>query len=164
VLRLWKTTPCKIFPPISHFLLEIAFPSAMSMHTFFPKTANRGVSGIDGNIATAAGIAEALQTPVTVYIGDQTALHDLNSFSLIKEKKLLVIISNNFGGRIFEKFSPKFSNLFIAEHSLNFEMAAKMFGIPYANEKETIAWGVVEFYQRPLKKDPSRFNVLNPTS
>ena len=38
---------------------------------------NRGASGIDGLIASAAGYARGLNKPVTLMIGDLAALHDL---------------------------------------------------------------------------------------
>jgi 2-succinyl-5-enolpyruvyl-6-hydroxy-3-cyclohexene-1-carboxylate synthase len=46
--------------------------------------ANRGLSGIDGNIATSIGIAKALNQPVIAIIGDQTFLHDSSSLSQLK--------------------------------------------------------------------------------
>ena len=72
-----------------------------------PLFTNRGTSGIDGNIATAAGIALGSGKNIFALIGDQTALHDLNSLALLKEipQSVSVIIINNSGGGIFF-FSP----------------------------------------------------------
>lgn len=109
-------------------------------HFFFPKEpqlffCNRGASGIDGNIATAAGLADALERPLIAIIGDLAALHDLNSLPLLKGKCVLLIISNNYGGGIFEHLPVSESTLlethFAAAHSWTFENAAKMFDIPY---------------------------------
>lgn len=126
-------------------------------HFYFPEKApplfaNRGVSGIDGNIATMAGIAKALQKPLIGFIGDQTALHDLNSLPLIKENKILLIISNNYGGGIFDYLpqakSPHLDKIFTASHSWNFENAAKMFNIPYERREKALhhlpEFGIVE--------------------
>jgi len=97
--------------------------------------ANRGLSGIDGNIATAAGIAHALQSPLIAFLGDQTTLHDLNSLALLKKHQILLIISNNFGGGIFDHLpiakSPHLNTICAAAHDWTFEEAAKMFKIPY---------------------------------
>lgn len=98
---------------------------------------NRGASGIDGNIATACGIGAATRKKIYCIIGDQTALHDLNSISLIKKTPgFQLIIINNQGGKIFnslpigqkEEICKKY---FSADHNYNFESAAKMFDIPY---------------------------------
>ncbi len=102
--------------------------------------ANRGVSGIDGNIATIAGLSDGLQSPMIAFIGDQTALHDLNSFVLLKNRPILLIIANNFGGSIFDhlpsKNSPFLDTLFAASHEWNFEAIAHMFQIPYVRLQE----------------------------
>jgi len=109
-------------------------------HFLFPKKCrgffgNRGLSGIDGNIATIAGLAEEM--PLLGFIGDQACLHDLNSLPLLKKTKhpVVLIVSNNFGGGIFSHLpisaSPHFETLFAAAHSWRFEKAAQMFDLPY---------------------------------
>jgi len=110
---------------------------------FFPKTmcgpifANRGLSGIDGNIATCAGIAEHM--PVTAVIGDQSLLHDLNSLALCKNTKypVRILCINNCGGGIFsliqtgakKKIREKY---FAASHSFKFAELSKLFSLPEA--------------------------------
>ena len=65
--------------------------------------ANRGVSGIDGNLATAAGMTWNLPGGVAVLIGDTAALHDLNSLALLSkiDGPMVVMVVNNQGGGIF---------------------------------------------------------------
>ncbi|MBS0625296.1 MAG: 2-succinyl-5-enolpyruvyl-6-hydroxy-3-cyclohexene-1-carboxylic-acid synthase [Verrucomicrobia bacterium] len=112
-------------------------------HFFFPEQlkgifANRGLSGIDGNIATASGLSIALQSPVAAFIGDQAALHDLNSLPLIAKANVMLVISNNFGSGIFSHLPiakgaapDHFERFFANAHTLQFEEAAKMFRLPY---------------------------------
>jgi 2-succinyl-5-enolpyruvyl-6-hydroxy-3-cyclohexene-1-carboxylate synthase len=103
-----------------------------------PIFGKRGLSGIDGNIATIAGLADGTKRPLVALLGDQSALHDLNSLPLLKKSKvpILLIIINNHGGGIFS-FLPIaekkeiFEEYFAAAHPWNFEAAAKMFDIPY---------------------------------
>ncbi|MEM9944377.1 MAG: 2-succinyl-5-enolpyruvyl-6-hydroxy-3-cyclohexene-1-carboxylic-acid synthase, partial [Planctomycetota bacterium] len=66
--------------------------------------ANRGASGIDGLIATAAGYALGLAQTTTVVVGDLSTLHDLNSFALVAQSRwpMIVIVVNNGGGHIFD--------------------------------------------------------------
>lgn len=100
--------------------------------------ANRGASGIDGNIATAAGYARGLGKPVTAVIGDLAALHDLNSLALLKSlpAPLILVIVNNNGGGIFH-FLPiaehpeHFEPFFGTPHGLAFDAIARAFNLPY---------------------------------
>lgn len=118
-----------------------------------PVFANRGVSGIDGSIATAAGIAAGTKKPVLAWIGDQAALYDLNSLALLTRYPITLVIVNNRGGGIFSHLpvatSPHLNRLFTAEHSWDFEQAAKMFSLPYVKVSEEfsdqLSPGVVEF-------------------
>lgn len=101
-----------------------------------PIFANRGLSGIDGNIATICGIASKM--PVTAVIGDQTALHDLNSLAQLRKTKYPVrlIIINNGGGGIFSfvaigERKDLLDSYFAAAHDLNFEQMVHGFGLNY---------------------------------
>jgi 2-succinyl-5-enolpyruvyl-6-hydroxy-3-cyclohexene-1-carboxylate synthase len=81
-------------------------------NSVFPKTnkrlrvfANRGLSGIDGLIASAAGIAHSTKAETHAVIGDLSALHDLSSLSLLRslgpDLRLTIWVMNNGGGEIF---------------------------------------------------------------
>ncbi|MBS0620421.1 MAG: 2-succinyl-5-enolpyruvyl-6-hydroxy-3-cyclohexene-1-carboxylic-acid synthase [Verrucomicrobia bacterium] len=103
-----------------------------------PIFGNRGASGIDGNIATAVGIANGCKRPTFALIGDQTFLHDLNSLALLKKAEFPVVLCvvNNGGGGIFSflpiaKQTEHFEELFAASHNLSFKSAAELFGLPY---------------------------------
>ena len=98
--------------------------------------ANRGASGIDGNIATAAGLARGHGVPVTAVLGDLAALHDLNSLALIRDLPLTLVIVNNDGGGIFSflpiaEYPEYFEACFGTPHGMDFSGAAKMFGLAY---------------------------------
>jgi 2-succinyl-5-enolpyruvyl-6-hydroxy-3-cyclohexene-1-carboxylate synthase len=64
---------------------------------------NRGVSGIDGVISTAVGVAIADRKPTILLIGDVAFLHDTNGLMLVPFAKapLLIVVINNSGGGIF---------------------------------------------------------------
>ena len=100
---------------------------------------NRGASGIDGTVATAAGVARGLDAPVTLLIGDLALLHDLNSLALLRDPNqppVTVVAVNNDGGGIFH-FLPiaehdgVFEPYFGTPHGLGFEHAAAQFGLTY---------------------------------
>lgn len=97
--------------------------------------ANRGASGIDGNIATAAGLAGHFGQCVAM-IGDLTALHDLGSLALAAGRNLIIIVANNGGGGIFDllpqKSLPEFERGWRTPQSLRFDAAAQAFGLQYA--------------------------------
>lgn len=98
--------------------------------------ANRGASGIDGIVATAAGACAASGRPTLLLIGDVAALHDLSSWSLLRELPvpLCMVIVNNSGGGIF-RFLPiaghmsAYSPWFDSPHNVSFCCAAEAFGV-----------------------------------
>ncbi len=99
---------------------------------------NRGASGIDGLIATAAGCCAGTECPTILLLGDISFLHDLNSLQLIKQTQqpMVVILLNNDGGGIFNllpmgKAGDRRSDYFVTPHGLKAEAAAKMFDLGY---------------------------------
>lgn len=112
---------------------QLFFPQGSATRIF----ASRGVSGIDGNIATAAGVCHGLKAPTVAVLGDQTCLHDLTSLAQVKclENPFVLIIINNGGGGIFS-FLPiakrkDIEAYFSAPHQMQFKLAAEQFGIEY---------------------------------
>lgn len=99
---------------------------------------NRGLSGIDGNIATIAGLAKGSGKGVIACIGDLAFLHDMNSLPLLQSLPVKLIVINNNGGDIFS-FLPiserkdVFKTYFTAPHHFSFEDAGSLFGINYEN-------------------------------
>ncbi|MFB6279175.1 MAG: thiamine pyrophosphate-dependent enzyme, partial [Salinibacter sp.] len=100
-----------------------------------PAYANRGASGIDGTVATAAGVATGREGPVTLLIGDLALWHDLNGLALLQDRPVVVVVVNNDGGGIFH-FLPireydDFDPYFTTPHGRTFEDAAATFDLPY---------------------------------
>jgi 2-succinyl-5-enolpyruvyl-6-hydroxy-3-cyclohexene-1-carboxylate synthase len=102
--------------------------------------ANRGASGIDGNISSAIGMAAGLGDKakrLICVVGDLTAIHDLNSLSTIQYAGMpvTIVVINNHGGSIFSKLPvSKYKEEFgywQTPHSFNFKGAAEMFGLNY---------------------------------
>lgn len=106
---------------------------------------NRGLSGIDGNIATASGIATAsqndafsVQSGVTrVVLGDLAAQHDLGALATLTGR-IQVIVGNDGGGRIFDDLAvagtasaKHFERVMRTPQKLNFEGVARAFGLAY---------------------------------
>ncbi len=113
--------------------LDSFFPAGKKPVRFL---ANRGASGIDGTLATAAGSQLGSLKKTTVLIGDLALLHDLNSLSLAARQKLVVVALNNDGGGIFSylpiaRHPDVFEKFFGTPHGFGFEHAAAMFALTY---------------------------------
>ena len=97
---------------------------------------NRGVNGIDGLLATAAGAAtHDPDTPVRLLVGDQAFLHDVGSLAVVATRPNLdIVVINNGGSGIFE-FLPisqageSFEKFFLAPQQTDILTAAAAFGI-----------------------------------
>ncbi len=100
----------------------------------------RGLSGIDGLVAGAAGAAHASGRPATVLLGDVSLLHDLGSLATVGEPgpPFRIVVVNDDGGRIFEQLpihahasDPHFERHFAMAHGRTFREAARLFGLDY---------------------------------
>lgn len=103
----------------------------------YPVHTNRGASGIDGLLATTAGIGIGANQPVIAMLGDISALHDINSLALLKNvtQPTIIFIINNNGGAIFDmlpiegKIKEEFYRM---PHHTEFSQATSMFDLKYA--------------------------------
>lgn len=109
-------------------------------------SASRGLAGIDGLIATAAGMAltgpVSKECPLRLIIGDVAALHDVGG--LLRESAdeglptLQIFVLNDDGGAIFgglehgaEHLSGHFARYFATRHGRNFRALAEAYDWPY---------------------------------
>ncbi|VEB27337.1 2-succinyl-5-enolpyruvyl-6-hydroxy-3-cyclohexene-1-carboxylate synthase [Actinobacillus lignieresii] len=102
----------------------------------YPVYTNRGASGIDGLIATMAGVAKGSGQPTVGVIGDISALHDLNSVSLLNKisHPCILFVINNSGGAIFDMLPVEAQakeQFYRLSHNYEFAPIATMFGIEY---------------------------------
>lgn len=95
---------------------------------------NRGASGIDGNISTAAGIAR-IHGRVVALLGDLTCQHDLGGLALLKDQNAIVVAVNNAGGGIFDYLPQaalaEFNVGWRTPQQISFEHAALTFGLQF---------------------------------
>ncbi len=138
--RLAALLPALLPPEGSLFLgnsLTIRLVDAFAqLPAGYPVFANRGASGIDGLISTAAGIQRASQKPLLAAIGDLSALYDLNSLALLRQvtAPLVLIVVNNNGGRIFSLLPTPLEQrerFFAMPQQVDFSAAAAMFALRY---------------------------------
>lgn len=104
----------------------------------YPVFANRGASGIDGLVSTAAGVQRATGKPTLVLIGDLSALYDLNALALMRQcsAPTVIIVVNNNGGQIFSLLptpEAQRERFYCMPQNVEFSHAAAMFGLNYAS-------------------------------
>ena len=129
-------------------------------------TLNRGASGIDGLIASGCGYSAGLKQPLTLLIGDLSAIHDLNSFKMIAESELpvLLVIINNHGGGIFS-FLPIsrqkeiFEMFYGTPHKHDFRAISEMFELEY-HRPESINSFEEEFLLSTQKNKSAVFEII----
>ena len=97
--------------------------------------ANRGLSGIDGNLATIFGISHEFEK-TTAIVGDLTFLHDLSALiNSVKSNTRIFVIDNN-GGGIFSLLpvskTSEFEKLFATPHNLDIAKVLSGFSINHS--------------------------------
>ncbi len=102
----------------------------------YPVWSNRGASGIDGLISTAAGVQRAKTRPTLAVVGDLSALYDLNSLVLLRQAPapFVLLVVNNNGGQIFSLLPTPVNErerFYCMPQNVSFEHSAAMFGLSY---------------------------------
>jgi 2-succinyl-5-enolpyruvyl-6-hydroxy-3-cyclohexene-1-carboxylate synthase len=97
----------------------------------------RGVSGIDGTISHAVGIAAASERPTLLVLGDLAFLHDLTALAAARfAPNLTLLLLNNNGGGIFNFLAvhkvetpEQFEKIHGTPHDLHLSAARDLFGL-----------------------------------
>lgn len=99
---------------------------------------NRGASGIDGIISTAAGVSLATGRRVVALVGDLAFLHDCNGLASLRDPavRVVLVVLNNDGGGIFHllpirAFEPAFTPYFATPHGRSMGQLAAFHGLPH---------------------------------
>jgi len=99
---------------------------------------NRGVSGIDGQVSTAAGYAFNSDKLNVLITGDLGFLYDSNGLmNKYLKPNLKIIVINNSGGGIFKFIpgpdtTPNLEEFFVAKHNWKAEHICKAFDVNYS--------------------------------
>jgi 2-succinyl-5-enolpyruvyl-6-hydroxy-3-cyclohexene-1-carboxylate synthase len=113
----------------------------------------RGVSGIDGVISGAAGVASRAERITTLLIGDVSFLHDVNGLQLASglPGPMVIVVINNGGGRIFEQLAiarmgkQAWLPYFTTPHDADLSSAAAIYGCRFQTAN------TVSSFQRALE-------------
>ncbi|EOY5659484.1 2-succinyl-5-enolpyruvyl-6-hydroxy-3-cyclohexene-1-carboxylic-acid synthase [Salmonella enterica subsp. enterica serovar Montevideo] len=102
----------------------------------YPVYSNRGASGIDGLLSTAAGVQRASAKSTLAIVGDLSALYDLNALALLRQVSapFVLIVVNNNGGQIFSLLptpQSKRERFYLMPQNVHFDHAAAMFNLRY---------------------------------
>ena len=105
---------------------------------------NRGVSGIDGQLSTLAGLNHAGlhddNGPTWALLGDLSLCHDLSGLLLSARLRRPVIVINNHGGRIFDYLPqhgrPGFTELWRTPVDIDLGALAATFGLPHRRVRD----------------------------
>jgi len=127
---------------------------------------NRGASGIDGIISTAAGLAAPSDKVSVLFIGDLAFYYDISGLLALKkyEIPLIIILFNNGGGAIFETLpigkekDIEFEKYFKTPLDIDFKSIVKGFGGNYKLTDSSSAF-MKEFKSASKKKTFSVIEV-----
>ena len=130
---------------------------------------NRGTSGIDGVVSTAAGYAACSDKINTIITGDLAFFYDSNAL-WIKHltSNLRIIVINNQGGGIFRFIDgapsmPELENHFEARHAMGVENMVKAFGLEcfVATKEDELKDGLHWLYASDFER-PAVLEVRTP--
>ena len=147
----WEHSRAQLVLGSSNGIRDVDFAGAPAPEPAATVFANRGLSGIDGTIATATGIALGGRQETTVLLGDVTFLHDAGGLLLgagEEEPALRIVVLNDAGGAIFGllehgaveaagRYGTAVERLFGTPHSVNIAGLAAAYGVAHRRVSTT---------------------------
>ena len=130
-------------------VLHLANSTSVRWTQLFPARAdltyicNRGTSGIDGSMSTAAGYAYASKQPTVFLTGDLSFVYDSNAlWNNYIGNQLKIIVMNNNGGNIFrfigdKKLMENSLEFFTTPHQVQLKSLTEAYGLEYISCSET---------------------------
>jgi len=115
------------------------FPTRLDLSYF----CNRGTSGIDGSLSTAAGYAYASKLPTVFLTGDLSFIYDSNGlWNNYIEDNFKIIVLNNNGGNIFrfigdKQLMEKSLDFFTTPHHIKIKSLVEAYGLNYLSCDKT---------------------------
>jgi len=157
ILHMGNSTPVRyvqLFKPFKKFIYH----------------SNRGTSGIDGTVSTAAGACHASGKPTTLIVGDLGFLYDSNALmNNYLHKNLRIIIINNSGGGIFRFITgpdetDQLEEFFEAKHNWKAKYIAMNFDVPYyyAHNQKELEEILPQFYEPQKDNRLAILEIMTP--
>jgi len=164
---------CLTMPPLTNptslFIGNSLIVRLLDMFVTLPNVpvfSNRGASGIDGLLATAAGVQAGQEQGMLCLLGDTSLLYDLNSLALFSNPTYpsVIVVLNNDGGAIFDMLpvnEQQKEQLYRMPHGLKFEHAAAMFGLDYVQPKTLAdALSAIDHGLNPMREVAGEMRTL----
>lgn len=110
--------------------------------------ANRGLSGIDGSVSTAVGLALAADQPAHALLGDLTFLHDANGLIIgpaEPQPRVRFVVADDDGGSIFATLEQG--------HPAQMRAFERLFGTPHGTDLSGLAAAVSARYTQVTDLD-----------
>lgn len=156
VMELLRQTP-------SGTTLHLANSTAVRWTQLFPARpdltyiCNRGTSGIDGSLSTAAGHAHSSKQPTVFLSGDVSFIYDSNGlWNNYIGANLKIIVMNNNGGNIFRFIGNKelmknSLEFFTTPHQVNIKSLVEAYGLDYlsCNNTEDLSTSINSLLNAP---------------
>ena len=151
--------------------IEAVVSSSKKLQVF----ANRGLSGIDGNISTIFGLGQEFDLTHAI-VGDLTLLHDVSAFSNPVANNIRIFVIDNNGGGIFSMLpaseAADFERLFATPHNLDLHQVLTGFSIKCSVvsnaselskllDKEVNGLTLQTDIQKPIENNPKQDNEIN---
>jgi 2-succinyl-5-enolpyruvyl-6-hydroxy-3-cyclohexene-1-carboxylate synthase len=145
----------------SNTVLQLANSTSVRWTQLFPARSdltyicNRGTSGIDGSLSTAAGYAFASKQSTVFLTGDLSFIYDSNGLwnNYIGDNFKIIVMNNN-GGNIFRfigdsKLMEKNMDFFTTPHHVNIKSLVEAYGLHYmtCNKTEKLNESLNIFFQ-----------------